>query len=119
MRIGLVLLGAVLVLFAGLVMLVVLGTGGLWALYVVGPGVTIAVGVALVLAAIAFIWSAFVEEPGRKTRSVAPQASRTVHWPRFDPNQPGDLERAVKEARRLMKAQHSGSAPDQDATPRR
>jgi hypothetical protein len=75
MRIGLVLLGAVLVLGAGLVMLVVLGSGGLWALYVVGPGVTIAVGVALLLAAVAFILSAVVEEPAKKTRTVAPQPS--------------------------------------------
>ena len=44
------------------------------------------------------------------------RASHTdqVRWPRFDPNVPGDLERAVKEARRIQAEQAAHKAREQE-----
>jgi hypothetical protein len=43
-------------------------------------------------------------EAEEKTRGASHRTSRApaIRWPRFDPNTPGDLDRAVKEVRRLQ-----------------
>jgi hypothetical protein len=47
------------------------------------------------------------------------RASKQVRWPRFDPNKPGDLERAYAEAVRQMHAQQDAPSLDDGSRSRK
>ena len=67
-------------------------------------------GACLLLIAAALGFGATSKVKSRAGDTSARTSSRAIQWPRFDPNKPGDLERAVKEVRRIQNLQQAQRA---------